>query len=253
VLRISNIVFGPFHSRRLGMSLGVNVTPTEGKLCNFDCIYCECGWNAHGRTTQAMPSASQVEEALSQKLVSLSQQGSVVDSITFSGNGEPTLHPEFPAIVDVVVRLRDSLAPSAKISVLSNATTLLRPQVREALRKVDSPILKLDAPTDELMRSIDRPCGGTTVSDVVQGMKLMNGDFIMQTMFLRGGKPDYCADPEALGQWMDIVRQVNPRLVMAYTVDRPTPMAGLSKVSVEEMRELLKPLVDDGFEIQING
>jgi len=103
------------------------------------------------------------------------------------------------------------------------------------------------------MRSIDRPCGGTTVSDVVQGMKLMNGDFIMQTMFLRGGKPDYCADPEALGQWMDIVRQVNPRLVMAYTVDRPTPMAGLSKVSVEEMRELLKPLVDDGFEIQING
>jgi len=253
VLRISNIVFGPFHSRRLGLSLGVNISPTEGKLCNFDCIYCECGWNADGRTIRPMPSPQQVGEELSAKLQSIASEGGVVDSITFSGNGEPTLHPEFPAIVDVVLRLRDELAPSARISVLSNATTLLHPEVRAALRRVDSPILKLDAPTDALMRSIDRPCTGMTVQDIVEGMKLMEGEFIMQTMFLHGAEPDYSIDSEALGKWMDIVRQVRPRQIMAYTVDRPTPMKGLSKMSVQQMQELLQPLVMEGFMIQING
>lgn len=231
----------------------MNITPTEGKLCNFDCIYCECGWNADGRTNQPMPSVAQVEQALSAKLQNIAAEGGAVDSITFAGNGEPTLHPDFPEIVDVVLRLRDTLAPSAKISVLSNATTLLRPRVREALRKVDGPILKLDAPTDDLMRSIDRPCGGTTVRDVVEGMKLMEGDFIMQTMFMHGAQLDYSLDREALEAWMDIVRTVRPRLVMAYTLDRPTPEKGLSKMSVPQMEELLQPLVKEGFNIQING
>lgn len=253
MLRLNDIVFGPIRSRRLGTSLGVNVTPTGGKLCNFDCIYCECGWNAETRTTAGMPGADEVAKALSQKLKSLCDSDVAVDSITFSGSGEPTLNPEFPQIVDVVLSLRDSYAPRAVVSVLSNATTLLRPEIRQALRKVDSPILKLDAPTDELMRSIDRPCGSTCVADVVKGMKLMDGEFVMQTMFLRGASPDFTQDPASLALWMDIVRQVRPRLVMAYTIDRPTPMTGLGKVSAALMRSLLQPLVDEGFKVQING
>ena len=259
-------VFGPIHSRRLGNSLGINLLPTRGKICNFDCIYCECGWNADGRDDTVLPTAAQVRSALEDKLAGLMLEGTRIDSITFSGDGEPTLNPEFPRIIDDTLRLRDAFCPDAKVSVLSNATRVHLDEVFEALRKVDNPIMKIDAPTDELAALINRPAPGYSVARVVESLKKFEGDFILQTMFLRcpirsgmtgsvipGSTGNLLFDsgsPEVLDGWMKIVRTLRPRLVQVYTIDRPTPMQGLQKYSVEEMRRLVAPLLVEGFDIQ---
>lgn len=246
------VVFGPIKSRRLGWSLGINLLPTKGKICNFDCIYCECGWNADGRDDTKLPSAAEVRSALETKLADILLEGTRVDSITFSGDGEPTLNPDFARIIDDTIALRDIYCPQAKVSVLTNATKLLSDSVFEALRKVDAPILKLDAPTDELARKINGALPSFRVNDVVKGMKRFEGDFILQTMFLRSDDFD-SLEPQMLAKWMDIVRELRPRLIMAYTIARPTPQSGLSAYSAAQIREALKPLEDEGFKIQINA
>lgn len=253
MLRFDNIVFGPIHSRRLGSSLGINLLPRHGKLCNFDCIYCECGWNKDGRTDENLPSVQTVVAALEEKLSACMAEGTRIDSITFSGHGEPTLHPDFAEIADATVMLRDRYFPEAVISVLSNATMLDRPGVADALRKVDNPILKLDAPTDELVREINRPNGRYSVEAVIEGLKQFKGDFILQTMFLKGASPDYSIQPDALAAWVDIVRRLRPRKVMVYTLDRPAPAKGLEKMDAAQIRTLLEPLLDEGFDVQINA
>lgn len=245
-------VFGPIKSRRLGSSLGINLLPTKGKLCNFDCIYCECGWNDDGRDDRAIPTAAQVRSALEDKLCSCMLDGTAIDSITFSGDGEPTLNPEFPRIIDDTLALRDIYYPQAKVSVLSNATMVARPEIVEALKKVDNPILKIDAPTSELASRINRPYKGYDVDAVVEALNAFNGDFILQTMFLASDDFDSSA-PEVLDGWMDIVRTLRPRQVMVYTIDRPTPQAGLRKFSADQIRSLVRPLVDEGFDIQIKA
>ena len=245
-------VFGPIKSRRLGNSLGINLLPREGKICNFDCIYCECGWNKDGRGDTRIPSAAQVRSALEDKLTALLLDGTRVDSITFSGDGEPTLNPEFPAIIDDTLRLRDTFCPEAKVSVLSNATRVHVPEVFEALKKVDNPILKIDAPTDELAARINNPAPGYSVRRVVEALKRFEGDFVLQTMFLRSRDFD-SSSPEVLMPWMDIVRELKPREVMVYTIDRPTPAEGLVKFTPEQMRSLVAPLLEEGFKIQIRG
>lgn len=245
-------VFGPIRSRRLGNSLGINLLPTSGKLCNFDCIYCECGFNADGRTDEKLPDASVVRSDLETKLASLLKSGEKIDSITFAGDGEPTLHPDFPQIVRDTVALRDAFFPAAAVSVLSNATRLDSPGVFEALRLTDNPIMKIDAPTNALAAAINRPYPGYDVEKVVESLRRFEGDFILQTMFLRSPSFDSSA-PEVLGPWMDIVRYLHPRKVMAYTLDRPAPMEGLLKIDAASMRELLKPLLDEGFDIDIRG
>ena len=246
------IVFGPIHSRRLGSSLGINILPEKGKLCNFDCIYCECGWNRDGRGDTRIPSASDLRHALEAKLSCCAHEGIGIDSITFSGDGEPTLNPDFPEMVDITLELRDRYFPAARVSVLSNATMVHKDAVFEALRKVDSPILKIDAPTTELARLINRPAPGYKVKDVVEALKRFEGDFILQTMFLRSDSFDSSA-PEVLQGWMDIVRTLRPREVMVYTIDRATPQEGLSKFTAGEMQELLRPLAEEGFNLQIRG
>ena len=243
-------VFGPIFSRRLGSSLGINLLPQEGKLCNFDCIYCECGWNADGRGDRVIPRTEDVRKALTEKLEACFAEGTPIDSITFSGDGEPTLNPDFPEIVDLTLALRDRYYPAAKVSVLSNATKVWRPGVFEALRRVDNPILKLDAPTDEAAALINRPVGEYHVEDVVRDLDRFEGNFVLQTMFLKG---DGFATGDWVEDWMDIVRRLQPREVMVYTIDRETPMKGLRKYTVEEMRALVQPLIDDGFTIQIKG
>lgn len=245
-------VFGPIFSRRLGSSLGINLLPRNGKLCNFDCIYCECGWNKDGTGDRVIPTAADVRSALEDKLQECMLAGTVIDSITFSGDGEPTLNPEFPRIIRDTVSLRDAFYPSAKVSVLTNATRLSRDAVTEALRLVDNPILKLDAPTDALAARINQPVGEYSVEEVVKGMLRFEGNFILQTMFLRGAGFD-SSSPEVLLPWMDIVRKVHPREVMVYTIDRPTPASGLQKFSEAQMRSLVQPLIDEGFTIQIKG
>lgn len=253
MLHFDEIVFGPIFSRRLGSSLGVNVLPSVGKLCNFDCVYCECGWNRDGAAPQRrFPRADEVEAALGHKMSKASQEGVKVDSITFSGNGEPTLNPDFPQIVDAALRLRDKYFPEAKVSVLSNATMLGKPEVARALMRVDNPILKIDASSDELAQKINMPSGHYSLTDVVENLKLFEGDFILQTMFLKS--PDFdTAAPEALEAWRNLVRELKPREVMVYTIDRETPDKRLEKYTVAEMTAFVQPLIDEGYRIQIRG
>ncbi len=245
-------VFGPIHSRRLGSSLGINLLPQNGKICNFDCIYCECGWNRDGLSDRKLPSAADVREALERKLRSLAAEGVGIDSITFSGDGEPTLNPEFPQIIDDTLALRDRYYPGARVSVLSNATRAHIRAVFEALRKVDNPIMKIDAPSDELVARINLPAPGYSLSRVIEALKGFKGDFVLQTMFLKGPLFD-SSSPEVLDGWMSIVRELHPREIMVYTIARPTPQQGLEKFSEERMRELVRPLLDEGFNVSIRG
>lgn len=252
MLHFDDIVFGPIFSRRLGASLGVNILPSKGKLCNFDCIYCECGWNKDGVSDKVFPGLADVEAALEEKMSKAASEGVAVDSITFSGNGEPTMHPDFPQIIDVTLRLRDRYFPNAKVSVLSNATLIGRKEVAEALMKIDNPILKLDGSDDGLVRKMNKPVGHYSVAEVIGALKAFNGNFILQTMFLRSEEVD-TASSDALSRWMDIVREVRPREIMVYTIDRETPDKTLGKYTVEEMTSFVQPLIDEGFKIQIRG
>lgn len=250
MLHFDDIVFGPIRSRRLGSSLGINILPSKGKLCNFDCIYCECGWNKDGVSDNRFPVLAEVEAALKEKISGLSSEGVPVDSITFSGNGEPTLNPDFAGIIDVTLRLRDEYYPSAKVSVLSNATMLGRNEVFEALKKVDNPILKIDAASDLLISKINKPQGKYELETVVEALKKFEGDFVLQTMFLRS--PDFDLT-ETLEQWRSLVRLLKPREIMVYTIDRETPDKSLGKYTVEEMTEFVSPLIDEGFTVQVRG
>ena len=245
-------VFGPIHSRRLGSSLGINLLPEKGKICTFDCIYCECGWNKDGHNDTQLPSAEKVRKALETKLQHCLAVNVPIDSITFSGDGEPTINPEFPQIIDDTIRLRNQYYPNSKITVLSNATMVHKPEVFNALRKVDNPTMKIDAPTNELIEKINHPAPGYDIHRVVEALKQFKGDFILQTMFLKSKDFD-SSSSEVLNGWMEIVRILKPREVMVYTIDRPTPEEGLQKFTVEEMRALVLPLINEGFSIQIKG
>lgn len=246
------LVFGPIHSRRLGSSLGINLLPTKGKLCNFDCIYCECGWNKDGKGDYRLPKSTEFRAALEKKLIECLDAGEHIDSVTFSGDGEPTLNPDFPQIIDITIELGHKYYPNAKISVLSNATRVGCREVFEALKKVDNPIMKIDAPTDALVRLINNPAPGYKVAEVIKNLKKFNGDFILQTMFLKSPEFD-SSSPEVLDSWMDIVRELNPREVMVYTLDREAPMAGLHKFTAEQMLKMVQPLIKEQFNIQIRG
>lgn len=252
MLHFDDIVFGPIFSRRLGSSLGVNILPSKGKLCNFDCVYCECGWNKDGISDNIFPRLGDVAAALEAKMRAVLAEGKNVDSITFSGNGEPTMNPDFAEIIDVTLELRNRFFPHAKVSVLSNATLAGRPKVMEALLKVDNPIMKIDASSDDLVRMINKPTGYYSLASVVDNLRKFEGRFVLQTMFLKSADFDTAA-PEPLKAWMDIVRELHPREIMVYTIDRETPDKTLGKYTVEQMRELVQPLVDEGFNIQIRG
>lgn len=252
----SDIVFGPIHSRRVGTSLGINLLPVCGKLCTFDCVYCECGDLSSGapRKDRRMPTLEQVVEAMSSRFATLHSEGVKVDSISFTGNGEPTLHKDFPAIIDKVVELRDKYFPQAVISVFSNSTTLGRPGVFEALMKVDNRIMKVDCSDAATVAAINRPAGQFSLEKVLDDLERFNGDFILQTMFFKGnldGREIDLTAPELVAGWSDIVRRLHPSKIMAYSLDRDTPVAGLRKVEREELQAITAPLRDEGFEIEI--
>lgn len=245
-------VFGPIHSRRLGNSLGINLLPENGKICNFDCIYCECGWNCDGRDDTILPSAEKVRRELEVMLQQCRNNNTPIDSITFSGDGEPTLNPEFSTIIDDTLSLRDKYYPNAKVSVLSNATNIHKDDIFRAMCKVDSPIMKIDAPTNQLAALINCPAPGYDIDSVVKALEKFNGNFILQTCFLKSPLFDSSC-PNVLSGWMNIVRHLKPREIMAYTIDRPTPQKDLVKFTPDEMRQFLQPLIDEGFKIQIKG
>lgn len=231
-------IFGPIHSRRLGVSLGINLLPADGKVCSFDCIYCECGFNADHRPHQPLPTREEVRSALEAKLKEMQAAGTAPDVLTFAGNGEPTAHPHFPEIIDDTLALRDRYFPAAKVSVLSNSTFIHRPAVFDALNRIDNNILKLDTVDESYIRLIDRPCGAYSVAEIVKQMKAFKGNCIIQTMFLKGGYQgrdmDNTSDKFVL-PWLETVKEIAPRQVMIYTIDRETPDHDLRKATHEEL------------------
>lgn len=232
-------VFGPIHSRRLGVSLGINLMPSDGKVCSFDCIYCEAGYNAQGPGRKGLPTRESTRDDLTRKLQEMSQAGKPLDVITFSGNGEPTLHPEFAGIIDDTLALRDRFYPGAKVSVLSNSTRIFDPEVEKALKKVDNNILKLDSAIEATMRLIDVPQqSGFTVDRVVEALCRFEGQAVIQTMLLRGehdGKRVDNTTPEEIDALIEAYRRIRPREVMLYSLDRSTPEERLEKVEREEI------------------
>lgn len=247
-------IFGPIHSRRLGVSLGINLMPADGKICSFDCLYCEAGYNAQGSGKAGLPSREQVAEQLEAKLKAMHDAGEPLDVITFSGNGEPTLHPDFPGIVDDVIRLRNIYYPEARISVLSNSTRIFTPAVADALLRVDNNILKLDSAVEDTMRLIDRPNDPNfTVKKVVEGLKQFAGNAIIQTMILRGEhdgvKVDNTTDRE-INALIEAYKEIHPREVMLYSLDRSTPEEKLVKVPHEELVEIAKKVEAAGIPVQ---
>ena len=237
-----SISFGPIHSRRLGSSLGVNLLPTDVKICSFNCLYCECGWTLEkSLTAREYYPVETVLQAIEYKLNSCKEQSTPIDSITFSGNGEPTLHPHFDKIIDGLIPLRDKYYPQAVISCLSNATQLLRTEVCAALKRIENPILKLDAGTQELLNIINKPTIPVDFQAVVNQLKTFNGEVIIQTMFLSGEQDGISFDNSEesnLSLWLDAIKSIAPRKVMIYSLDRETPALMLHKFDKSKLESI---------------
>lgn len=250
------IVFGPLKSRRLGNSLGMNLLPYDGKLCSFDCIYCECGFNKDHKTKTKLPDRENVRLALEDKLTQLQKEGVALDVITFAGNGEPTIHPQFAGIIDDTIELRDKFYSEARISVLSNGMHVNKEKVFLALKKVDNNILKLDSAFNDTVRIIDRPAGHYSVERQIELYKKFEGNFILQTMFLKGehegNKIDNTSETE-VSAWLDIIKKLKPKEVMIYTIDRETPAKKLEKISLDELKKIGERVSNLGFKINVAG
>lgn len=249
-------IFGPIHSRRLGTSLGVNLTPNDGKICSFDCLYCEAGFNAQGTGSTGFPSRESVRQQLESKLSTMHANGENLDVITFSGNGEPTLHPQFEEIIADTLRARDKWFPNVKVSVLSNSTRLNDPAVCRALETVDNNILKLDSAITSTMRLIDRPQNPSLTSEqLIERIARFSGQCIVQTMMLKGeynGTKIDNTTPEEIEQLLRAYKIIKPREIMLYSIDRPTPCRSLQKIDVEELERIADIFRAEGFNVKVN-
>lgn len=248
-------IFGPVHSRRLGVSLGINLLPEDGKCCSFDCLYCECGFNKEHVPHAKMPSREAVRDALESRLSDMKRNGPTPDVLTFAGNGEPTMHPHFPEIIEDTIALRNRYFPDAKVSVLSNATRITQPTVFEALKKVDNNILKLDTVSTPYINKVDRPNGSYDVDALIEQMKRFNGHCIIQTMFMGGeheGESVSNVSDDFVTPWMDAIKYIAPVEVMIYTIDRETPAKGLRKASHEELDRIAEKLRVEGIKCQVS-
>ena len=243
-------IFGPIKSRRLGISLGINLLPGDGKICTFDCLYCECGFNAARRSLSPLPTREEVAAALEAKLAEMQKEGVTPDVLTFAGNGEPTIHPQFGEIIADTIATRNRMCPNAKVSVLTNATLITRDKVFEALKLIDNNILKLDTVNKEYIDIVDRPTGAYSVEAIIERMKAFNGKAVIQTMFLKGyadGKNLDNTGDEYVLPWIAAVKEIAPREVMIYTIDRETPTEGLIKATPEELDRIVDMLQAEGI------
>ena len=240
-------IYGPVHSRRLGLSLGINLMPPDGKICTFDCLYCECGFNTERRTRSPHPSREVVAEALERQLIAMHNEGQHPDVLTFAGNGEPTSNPHFAGIIDDTIRLRNRWCPEAKISVLSNSTFIGRQDIREALMKVDNNILKLDTVDNEYICRVDRPTQPSyDVKKIIEHLKWFNGHVIIQTMFMKGDGTDNTSE-QYVAPWLEALRDIKPQSVMIYTIDRETPDQKLQKATPEELDAIRNRVIAIGI------
>jgi len=252
------IIFGPVKSRRLGVSLGINLLPTKRKICNFNCIYCECGWTTDIESAKGnLPGRRDVYKALEQKLSEMKTANESPDVITYAGNGEPTLHPEFSGIINDSITLRNKYFPKAKIAVLSNATNITKPGIRSALLKVDQNILKLDSAFDLTVKIHNQPNGSLNVEDLIKNLAGFDGNVIIQTLFLRGefkGTDIDNTTPEEIAAWLKALERIKPSEVMIYTISRDTPVgAKLKKVPLKELKEIAAKVEKLGFKTQVSG
>ena len=244
-------IFGPIKSRRLGVSLGINLLPGDGKVCTFDCLYCECGFNAERRAKQKLPTRSEVAGALEQKLQQMQDEGMAPDVLTFAGNGEPTAHPDFAGVIEDTLALRDRYFPQAKVSVLTNGTRINRAEVFEALKRVDNNIVKLDTVDMDYISRIDRPVGQYDLPALLECMRAFEGRCVIQTMFMKGVDAEGVSvdntTSEYVHPWLDAVERIAPREVMIYTIDRETPAHGLLKATPEELDHIVALLQARGI------
>lgn len=249
------IVFGPLKSRRFGISLGINLLPANVKICSFDCIYCECGVTEPKTEVKArLFKPEQIRFSLEERFKALQQEHVYPDSLTFAGNGEPTLHPQFATIINDVLKLRDIYFPKARVTVLSNSTMLHKESVRTALLKIDSNVLKLDAGTQSTFNQINRPSKAILLSDIVNRLCDFDGHVIIQTMFLRGmldGKVvDNTTDAE-VSAWLGHIARIRPKLVMLYPIDRRTPVESLQKITAEELDAIATRVKQIGINAEV--
>ena len=248
-------IFGPVKSRRLGVSLGINLLPNTRKLCNFNCIYCECGWNPDIAISEPLPSVQFVKEQLEARLVEMNANSQKLDIITFAGNGEPSMHPQFTEIIDNTIALRNKYFPKVHIAVLSNSTLVHKPNVFEALSKVDKNIMKIDSAFEETARLINKPVGYFNLTELVTNLKKFNGKVIIQTMFVKGSFNEQqfnnTSDYE-LEAYIEVLKQINPSLVMIYTIARDTPAENIQKVPLQKLDEIAQLLKSNGFEVSVS-
>jgi len=253
-----DIIFGPVKSRRLGVSLGINLLPTKRKICNFNCIYCECGWTRDiEKAISHLPSRDQVYKALELKLLEMTVTRKAPDVITYAGNGEPTLHPDFPGIIDDSISLRNKYFPKSKIAVLSNSTTIKNPLIKSALLKVDMNILKLDSAFESTLKIFNQPRIPVKIEDLIENLVSFNGKVIIQTLFLRGHYNNIVIDnttQQEIDAWLKAIKRINPSEVMIYTISRDTPEGSqLKKVPVRELRRIAELVESLGIKTQVSG
>ena len=251
-------IFGPVISRRLGVSLGINLLPIDSKLCSFDCIYCECGWNPdRGKGKVVLPKRQEVKSLLRQKLIEMGQMSQLPDVITFAGNGEPTLHPDFDTIIDDTILLRDELSPNSKIAVLSNSTMLHKHRVVEALKKVDDNILKLDSGTLETIQLLNKPVGKFDIEALVRHLKKFEGALILQTMFLKGSFNGVNFDnttQKEIDNWISLLKEIQPKIVMIYSVARDTPAENLVGIKRSQLEKIARRVeLETDISVQVSG
>jgi wyosine [tRNA(Phe)-imidazoG37] synthetase (radical SAM superfamily) len=251
------IIFGPVKSRRLGISLGINLLPTDTKICNFDCIYCECGWTDKLKNkTAVLPSRIQVKEALSGKLLEMKDNAESPDVITFAGNGEPTMHPEFEGIIDDTIKLRNELCPAAGIAVLSNSTLIHKPSVSRTLQKVDQNILKLDTVSENTFRLINKAARGVKLKKIIEDLQAFKGKMIIQTLFLKGdfgGEKFDNSSEEELNGLIIAFKQIQPEKIMIYTFERDTPAKGIYKIPLSGLQKIARRLEKEGFLVEVSA
>lgn len=248
------IVFGPIKSRRFGVSLGINLLPLTSKICNFNCIYCECGWTDLKSVNERFYSKEEILEAIKSNFQKLNHEKKEIDCITFAGNGEPTMHPDFLEIIEEVIQLRDQYFPAKQIVVLSNSALLGNKKVFEALKKVDLRIMKLDAGTEYLFRKINKPLNSKKIDWYIDKLKEFKGDLIIQTIFLKGILDNIYIDntsPGEVDSWLKALQEIRPKSVMIYTIDRETPAENIEKISEEQLNQIADRVRSIGIEANV--
>jgi wyosine [tRNA(Phe)-imidazoG37] synthetase (radical SAM superfamily) len=249
-----SIIFGPVWSRRLGESLGINLLPANRKVCNFNCLYCECGLTPVNNKTIEFPPAEEVRIMLRQKLQEMARQSAYLDSITFAGNGEPTLHPDFPMILDNAVILRNQYFPNATLAVLSNATRIGDPHIGKALQQADLNILKLDSALEDTWIKINCPKGRISLEKILLQMQQFKGKMIIQTLFFRGyyqgARIDNTTETE-LKAWLEVLKSLRPESVMIYSIARDTAVPGLERIQPDELVRIAGRVGEIGIMAQV--